>query len=138
MIVRSRLKFFFLIFLLFGCFPSNECPHNYHCTDSFKSVVGDTDYCGQVNRILEGDSTLFNQFLNPPVHSGLIIDHANNVCQIVLDLGKERICRWISDGVVDSKKLFDIMNMGNYKILYQERENYFTKNGELNCEDDLP
>lgn len=131
--MRVRLSYLFtLLFLLvLGC--REDCPENYFLHDAFKAEISAYSYCNELNLILKGDSTLFNDFVGKPLNSGLAIDHGNNVCELVLELGKDRVCEWIDIGVVDPKMLGNALRLSNYNVLFEKRDEFFTETGEFNC-----
>jgi hypothetical protein len=132
--MRIRLIFISIIVIItqFSCGP--HCEHeNYRLNNAFVIAIDASDYCEKIESSLEGDSMAFREILDPPVNTGLIIDHPNVISQLILDIGLESICSWIESGVINEEELMEVLSFSTYKYVLCNDEDYFTAAGNFKC-----
>ncbi len=124
-----------MILMLSSCCNSNKCRFNkIELSSSFKSKINCVEYCSLLDRAIKGDSLAFNNLLEYPIDNGLIIDHSVVVCQLIKIIGKERVCNWVQDSVIDIKDVNRILSFGaHHSFDKKELQYYLDESYEFNC-----
>lgn|GEM_PF-6778100 len=93
--------------MFLGCHQS--CPEGFKHKGIFASEVKQYDYCELLSKSLKNDSRAFQEFISIDLEGGLIINHANDLVQLIDKIGITTVCDWIKKGKVDKERLVYVL-----------------------------
>lgn len=124
-----------ICFFVVSCGNKCNCPETIRIHDSFKSEINEGDYCRLINKSINGDSLAFKQLIELPIKGGLMLDHSTYMCELIRLIGKEKICSWISAGIIENNLLSQVLDFNSYHSFSRDEiEKYFTSDSKFNCD----
>lgn len=104
--------------IISSCHQNSVCKE-FQISEIFKESMDMTEYCKLMSKSIAGDSIAFNELINLECESGLCIDHAYNITQLVAQIGEERVCNWIRSSTISLDDIGKIYALSqNKKLVY--------------------